>query len=160
MSRNSTLPVDHGSFLAGASQRDVQRVQDALFDAEKAAIELERLKMRKVHVACAKIEQAASEFCPSDYIETGAASFFYWARREGRQVWADKRFRKSYLRDNPECRRKVRSQRTVITANAPWLATRTMSGHPIINVEAEVVTSPLALPAPDPAPASSLILTT
>lgn len=152
------MPVKHDSFLAGASQRDMQRVQDALFDEEKAAIEMEKLKMRKVHAACAKIEQAASEFCPSDYIETGAASFFYWARREGRQVWADKSFRKSYLRDNPECRRRVRSRRTVITANTPWLATRTMSGHPIIDVEAEVVTSPLALPAPDPAPASSLIL--
>lgn len=146
MSR-SLLPVKHDSFLCGASQRDVQRVQDALFDGEKATLEMEKLSMRKVHAAAAKIEQAASEFCPSDYIETGARSFFYWARREGRQIWADKGFRKSYMRDNPETRRRVRSQRTVITANTPWQPSRTMSGHPIIDVQA------------DPAPAASPILT-
>jgi hypothetical protein len=112
--------IDHESFLAGASQRDIQRVQDALYDEERAALEMEKMAMRKVHAACAKIEQAASEFCPSDYIETGASSFFFWARREGREVWADKAFRKAYLRDNPECRRKVRSLRTVITAATPW----------------------------------------
>lgn len=143
MSR-SAIPVKHDSFLIGASQRDVQRVQDALFDEEKAAIEMEKLKMRKVHAAAAKIEQAASEFCPSDYIETGAASFFYWAKREGRQVWADKSFRQSYLRDNPECRRKVRSRRTVITANTPW---HERSALP-------------SLPSPDSQPVSPLIITT
>lgn len=143
MSRSS-IPVKHDSFLVGASQRDVQRVQDALFDEERATLEMEKLAMRKVHAACAKIELAASEFCPSDFIETGARSFFYWAKREGRDVWKDKSFRKSYLRDNPECRRKVRSTRTVITANTPWHERSTLP----------------SLPAPDPTPATSIILTT
>ena len=39
------------------------------------------------------------------------AAYHYWGRRLGYECWADKQFKKEYLRDNPEARVKTHSDK-------------------------------------------------
>lgn len=62
--------------------------------------------MRQARIAKANqaIEHRASEALGQHIMTIDAVAYHYWGQRLGYECWADKQFRREYMRDNPEVR--------------------------------------------------------
>lgn len=129
--RQDKIPFDESSFAVQNGEL-LQRVAADMHKGWHAKALLEKQRMMTVHAASAKLEHIASDLCEEDFIETGETSYWHWVQREGHEFWADKHEREQYLRDNPECRRKVVTGRTLVTAGTPWETKHDRKGPLII----------------------------
>lgn len=121
MSAPSQMPVDIGSFLDADPDLMLQ-VAKSIHSEYAAKCALAEKWTRDQLSAAAKIEYQAREGWAEEYVaEIPQEAYFYWAQRLGKDCWSDTQFLQEFLRDNPQCRRKTITNRTVITnPGLPW----------------------------------------
>lgn len=83
-------------------------------DYQRAEEEMTASRQRKIAEANARIERSWLEGFGEHYMSVDAESFFYWARRLGKECWNDKKFLAEFRRDNPETIVKNRPKKETI----------------------------------------------
>jgi hypothetical protein len=117
------MPFDEGSFLDVKNPDLMQRVAMDLYRGDMVKNLHAEMRTRDQLAAAAKVEYAARDGWCEEYVaEVPREAYYYWATREGPDVWRDPFFVKGFLRDNPQCRRITKTGRTVITnPGLPWV---------------------------------------
>lgn len=116
------IPFNEGSFLDVKDPDLMLRVAANIRNEYAAKCHLAEQWTKDQLSAAAKIEYQAREgWCEEFVAEIPEEAYFYWCQREGPDCWQDPFFVKSFLRDNPQCRRKTITNRTIITnPGLPW----------------------------------------
>jgi hypothetical protein len=83
-------------------------------DHQRAEEEMAFARQRRIAEANAAIERSWLEGFGENYMSVDAESFFYWARRLGKECWNDKQFLAEFRRDNPETIVKNRPRKETI----------------------------------------------
>lgn len=92
----------------------VQAVSDSLQDEHTAQLLLMEKASYEGLCEGAKQEYKQSDFA-EEMIDIPLPAYYYWIQREGRDVWLDPFFVAWFLKENPQCRRKMTTGNTVIT---------------------------------------------
>ena len=99
----TSLPAELGHQVTEILGQRLFKQQEAAFtDAKQIAKQNNDLSYRRV--------DGLGEMTAS----IPEASYHYWGNRLGYDCWADKQFKKEYLRDNPEARVKTHSDKTQV----------------------------------------------
>ena len=69
----------------------------------------------EIEAASNRLENIFSDGIGECHMRVDTTAYWYWAMREGREIWNDKKFVREYKRDNPEVRVKARSRKTMVT---------------------------------------------
>lgn len=110
------MPFDEGSFLDVKDPDLMLRVGASLRDDYMAACLLAERQSMAAMAAAAKIEHIARDgWCEEFTMEVPREAYFFWVQKLGPDIWRDEHFVKSFLRDNPQCKRITKTGRTVIT---------------------------------------------
>ncbi len=112
------MPFNEASFLECGDPELMAMVADDMHKGYCTKAMLGKQASERVFAAAAKIDYSYREgWNEADYwLEIDSISYAYWAQREGRDCWADTQFRAQYARDNPECVRRNKTGRTIITS--------------------------------------------
>ncbi len=110
------IPFDEGSFLDVKNPDLMQRVAASLHDDYMASCLLAERQTQASLAAAAKIEHIARDGWAEEFtMEVPKEAYFYWVQKLGPDIWRDEHFVKSFLRDNPQCKRITKTGRCVIT---------------------------------------------
>lgn len=111
------MPFDEGSFLDVKDPDLMLRVGATIHNEYMASCLLAERRTMAALSTAAKIEHIARDgWCEEFTMEVPKESYFYWAQKLGPDIWRDEHFVKSFLRDNPQCKRITKTGRTVITS--------------------------------------------
>jgi hypothetical protein len=69
----------------------------------------------EVEAATNQLENTWVDGLGECHLRVDTTAYWYWAMREGREIWNDKQFVAEFKRDNPDVRVHSRSRKTMVT---------------------------------------------
>jgi hypothetical protein len=85
-----------------------------LTDEQRAEEELAFASQQRIAAATQRLDNSFLDGLGELHMRVDAEVFFHWVKREGKEVWNDKKFIREFKRDNPDVRMLTRSRKTMV----------------------------------------------